>query len=53
MHDYREAAERVLIRDLATDRVKRATFDRLTAHLIRLVDKVELKMLNRRAVEQQ
>lgn len=37
----REAAEAAMIRDLATDSIKRETFDRLHKHLLRLADEVE------------
>ena len=40
----REAAEAALIRDLATDKTKRETFDRLQEHLNRLADEVEQAM---------
>lgn len=35
------AAEAALIRDLATDTIKRGTFDRLHEHLNRLADDIE------------
>jgi len=49
MKDYRasleklrkDAAECALIRDLATDPIKRDMFDRLQQHLDRLADEVE------------
>ena len=37
----KEAAEAALIRDLATDRVKRDLYDRLHRHLNSLADEVE------------
>jgi hypothetical protein len=37
----RDAAEAALIRDLATDTIKRGTFDRLHEHLNRLADEIE------------
>jgi hypothetical protein len=40
----REATEAALIRDLATDQVKRDMFDRLHRHLNRLADEVEQAM---------
>ncbi|MGY4502758.1 hypothetical protein ACVWYH_006715 [Bradyrhizobium sp. GM24.11] len=40
----RDAAEAGLIRDLATDKAKRAMFDRLHQHLNRLADDVEKAM---------
>ena len=40
-----EAAEARLICDLATDRKKRETFDRLALHLTSLADQVELAMI--------
>ena len=39
-----DAAERALIRDLATDKAKRETFDRLAAHLDTLSDEVEKEL---------
>jgi hypothetical protein len=39
-----DAAEAALIRDLATDPIKRDMFDRLHAHLNRLADEVEHAM---------
>ena len=42
----RDAAECALIRDLATDKKKRAMFDRLAVHLDSLADQVEQEMLN-------
>ena len=39
----REAAEAVLIRDLATEQTKRDMFDRLQEHLNRLADEVKMK----------
>jgi len=44
----KEAAECALIRDLATDKAKQATFDRLTNHLTLLADQVEMAMLERK-----
>jgi hypothetical protein len=52
MKDYRssieklriDAAEAALIRDLATDPVKRAMYSRLHDHLSRLADEVEVAM---------
>jgi hypothetical protein len=44
----REAAECALIRDLATDKAKRGTFDRLASHLTVLADQLELAMLERK-----
>ena len=52
MQDYRasieklrkQAAEAALVRDLATDRVKRAKYDRLCRHLTGLADEVERAM---------
>jgi hypothetical protein len=49
MKDYRasieklrkDAAEAALIRDLATDKTKRETYDRLHQHFNRLADEVE------------
>ena len=41
-----DAAEAALIRDLATDKTKRETFDRLAVHLSLLADQVELAMLS-------
>jgi hypothetical protein len=40
----KDAAEAALIRDLATDPIKRDMFDRLSRHLNRLADEVELAM---------
>jgi hypothetical protein len=40
----REAADAALIRDLATDKIKRKTYDRLHHHLNRLADEVERAM---------
>jgi hypothetical protein len=40
----RDAAEAALIRDLATNRTKRETFDRLHQHLSLLADEVERAM---------
>jgi hypothetical protein len=39
-----DAAEAALIRDLATDPVKREMFERLSQHLKRLADEVEQAM---------
>jgi hypothetical protein len=44
----KDAAECALIRDLATDKHKRDTFDRLTTHLSALADQVEISMLERK-----
>jgi hypothetical protein len=40
----REAADAALIRDLATDKIKREMYDRLHDHLNRLADEVERAM---------
>jgi len=40
----RDAAEAAMIRDLATDPVKREMFGRLSEHLNRLADEVEQAM---------
>ena len=40
----KDSAEAALIRDLATDPVKRETFDRLSRHLGTLADQVEQAM---------
>ena len=56
MKDYQEsleklredAAEAALIRDLATQKSKRDTFDRLHRHFKRLADEVEQAMLAER-----
>jgi hypothetical protein len=40
----KDAAEAALIRDLATDKTKRDTFNRLHEHLNRLADQVEEAM---------
>jgi predicted xylose isomerase-like sugar epimerase len=40
----REAADAALIRDLATDRIKRQMYDRLHHHLSGLADEVEQAM---------
>jgi hypothetical protein len=53
MQDYRkhleklrvDAAECRLICDLATDPMKRETFDRLALHLTALADQVEIAMI--------
>ena len=42
----KDAAEAALIRDLATDPVKRETFDTLARHLSVLADQVEQAMSN-------
>ena len=39
-----DAAEAALIRDLATDPIKRETFGRIHEHLTRLADEVERAM---------
>jgi hypothetical protein len=44
----RDAADCALIRDLATDKAKRALFDRLAVHLSSLADQVEQEMLHRK-----
>jgi hypothetical protein len=44
-----DAAEAALIRDLATDPVKREMFDRLAVHLSALADQVEQAMLSSKA----
>jgi ribosomal protein S7 len=44
----RDAAECKLISELATDKQKRALFDRLAAHLGTLADQVEQEMLSRK-----
>jgi hypothetical protein len=43
----KDAAECALIRDLATDKAKRAMFDRLANHLTVLADEVEMAMVER------
>ena len=43
----KEAAECSLIRDLATDKSKRETFDRLASHLTVLADQVELAFIEK------
>ena len=43
----KEAAECGLIRDLATDKRKRETFDRLASHLTVLADQVEQALIER------
>ncbi|MGY8685404.1 hypothetical protein Q2941_47950 [Bradyrhizobium sp. UFLA05-153] len=43
----KDAAECVLIRDLATDKAKREMFDRLASHLTVLADQLEMAMLER------
>ena len=40
-----DAAEAALIRDLATDPIKRETFGRIHEHLTRLADEVERAMI--------
>ena len=45
----KDAAEAALIRDLATDKAKRAVFDRIAGHLAVLADQVEQAMLNGKA----
>jgi hypothetical protein len=40
----KDAAEAAMIRDLATDPIKREMFDRLSEHLNRLADEVEQAM---------
>jgi hypothetical protein len=45
----KDAAEAALIRDLATDPVKRDMFDRLSKHLSRLADEVEQAMNSARS----
>jgi hypothetical protein len=40
----KDSAEAALIRDLATDPIKREMFDRLSEHLKRLADEVEQAM---------
>ena len=45
----KEAAERALIRDLATDPAKRVLFERLASHLTVLADQVEMAMLERKS----
>ena len=40
----KDAAERALVRDLATDKAKREMFDRLARHLDQLADEVERAM---------
>jgi hypothetical protein len=49
----RDAAERALVRDLATDPDKRELFDRLAVHLSSLADQVELEMLKRKTANGQ
>lgn len=44
----KDAAECALIRDLATDPVKREVFDRLACHLTILADQVEMAILERK-----
>ena len=44
----KDAAECALIRDLATDRIKREMYDRLAQHLGRLADEVEHAMAQTR-----
>ena len=45
----RDAAEAALIRDLATDQIKRDLYDRLHVHLSMLADEVELAMKSKQA----
>ena len=45
----KDAAECVLIRDLATDRKKREVFDRLANHLAVLADQVEMAITERKS----
>jgi len=45
----KDAAECALIRDLATDKAKRAMFDRLANHLTVLADQVEMAMVERKS----
>ena len=45
----KDAAEAALIRDLATDKVKREMYDRLHVHFSRLADEVEQAMKFRQA----
>jgi hypothetical protein len=45
-----DAAECALIRDLATDRKKRETFDRLHQHLTQLAIEVEQAMASQKPV---
>ena len=45
----KDAAECALIRDLATDKAKRAMFDRLANHLTALADQVEMAMVERKS----
>jgi hypothetical protein len=40
----KDAAEAALIRDLATDKAKRALYERLHEHFLRLADEVEQAM---------
>jgi hypothetical protein len=44
----KEASECALIRDLATDKVKRELFDRLASHLTVLANQIEHEMLARK-----
>jgi hypothetical protein len=44
----KDAAEAALIRDLATDPIKREMFDRLAQHLNQLANEVEKAMAQRR-----
>jgi hypothetical protein len=46
----REAAEAALIRDLATDQIKREMFGRLHEHFNRLANQVERAMHSARSV---
>ncbi len=43
----RDAAECARIRDLASDKAKRAMSDRLASHLTVLADQVEMAMIDR------
>jgi hypothetical protein len=42
----RDAAEAALVRDLATDKTKRAMYTRLAQHLTTLAEEVETAMAN-------
>ena len=46
----RDAAEAALIRDLATDQIKREMFERLREHFKHLADQVERAMHGTRSV---
>jgi hypothetical protein len=58
VNDYRaaveklrkEAAAAVLIRDLATDKIKHEMFDRLSQHLNMLADEIERAMSTPKAI---